>query len=417
MKSIELSKIWGIALVVTFLSFTMSAQAATYSVVRNFNQTAGGEIPYGQLLMDPQGNLYGAASAGGPGNSGTIFQLSPNGSGGWNYTTLYQCGTTNECTVPMGSLVMDQSGDLYGVTYFGNVFELSPNGSGMWTATLVHAFNGGVDGNAPSPLTLDAAGNLYGANATGGTNNLGYIFELSPTIGGWSLIHLHDFSGSDGAESINTAGQQIAALIQDADGNLYGTTAAGGSGTTCQGGCGVVFKLQNQSGTWNETVLHSFTGNDGAAPDAALLLDATGMLYGTTTSGGSNGKGVLFRMQQSSASWRMQILHNFTGIHLDGAYPNAALTMDDAGNLFGATLAGGANLQGCQVMSDTGCGTVFELSPNSTGGWKMTILHAFSGRKDGGFPEGIVRDRNGNLFGGAEAGGAGFEGLVFKISQ
>ncbi len=144
-------------------------------------------------------------------------------------------------------------------------------------------------------------------------------------------------------------------------------------------------------------------------------MDAAGNLYGTATSGGTRNLGVVFEMSQVSGAWRTRVLHNFTGVHLDGAYPNSALIMDAAGNLYGATEAGGGDLTSCQVMSDSGCGTVFEVSPSGTQ-WKTSILHAFSGRKDGGFPGAVVRDVGGNLYGAAEAGGPLFEGVVFKIS-
>jgi len=403
-----------VVVVAAMFSLALCAEGAgTYSVVRNFSSKLG-DIPYGGLLMDQAGNLYGANSAGGTGNWGTIFELSPNGKGGWTYNEIYDCGKAVDCSVPVGSLVMDQAGDLYGVTYFGNVFELMPSGSGVWTGRVIHTFGGGSDGSAPSPVVLDAAGNLYGVNGTGGQDNLGYIFELTSSIGGWSLVHLHDFTGSDGAETTNTAGGQVAGLVWDSVGNLYGTTGLGGSGSKCQGGCGLIFELKNESGKWRETVLHNFNDSDGANPDAALTIDAAGNLYGTTTSGGTKGLGVVFKLSESSGKWTGKVLHNFTGTHLDGAYPNTTLIMDSAGNLYGATESGGADLQSCQVMNDFGCGTAFELSPNGAQ-WKMAILHAFTGRKDGGFPGGVVRDANGNLFGAAQAGGANAGGVLFKI--
>ncbi|MGA7753400.1 MAG: choice-of-anchor tandem repeat GloVer-containing protein [Candidatus Sulfotelmatobacter sp.] len=337
--------------------------AAKYITLRTFNPNSGGGIPYGGLLADQAGNLYGANSSGGRGNWGTIFELTPNGQQGWNYSVLYDCGTTTDCAVPMGSLAMDQAGNLCGVTYFGNVFEITHSGSRGWTATVLYAFMGGLDGIAPSPVILDAAGNLYGTNATGGRDNLGYVFELSASEGRWPLIHLYDFTGRDGAETTNTAGGQVAALIQAASGILYGTTSLGGTSTKCKGGCGVVFELKSESGNWTETVLHSFTGSDGSNPDAALLRDADGKLYGTAASGGTNGLGVVFEMAESSGTWRTRVLHRFSGSDLDGAYPNSALVMDTSGNLYGATFAGGGGPRNCQVLTDVGCGVVFELSP------------------------------------------------------
>ncbi len=405
-----------IAVLAATFWLTVCAQAAAkYVTLRAFNPTSGGGIPYGRLLADQAGNLYGANSSGGTGNWGTIFELTPNGQQGWNYSVLYDC-TSMDCAVPMGSLAMDPAGNLYGVTYFGNVFEITHSGSEGWTATVLHAFTGGLDGTAPSPLILDAAGNLYGINATGGRDNLGYVFELSLSKGQWSSVHLHDFTGRDGAETTNTAGGEVAALIQDESGILYGTTNLGGTSTKCKGGCGVLFELKNDSGKWTETVVHNFTGSDGSNPDAALLIDAAGNLYGTATGGGADGLGVVFEMSRSSGIWQTHVLHSFTGLRLDGAYPNSALVMDSAGNLYGATFAGGGGLQSCQVLTDVGCGVVFEISPTGTK-WKTSTLHAFSGGIDGAFPGGVILDTEGNLYGGAEAGGQMFEGLVFKIAS
>jgi uncharacterized repeat protein (TIGR03803 family) len=411
-----LSQCARIAAIVTIFLLAIGAQAADkYSVIRTFNPSAGGAIPYGALLMDKSGNLFGANSAGGTNGWGTIFELTPNGTGGWKYTQLYDCGVRLDCAVPMGSLVLDQDGNLFGVTAFGNVFEISPDGAGGWTGSVIRAFNGGFDGSAPSPLVRDTAGNLYGTNATGGSHSLGYVFELSPAGGSWSLIHLHDFGGSDGAETTNTAGNIVGGVIFDAAGNLYGTTGAGGSSSKCSGGCGVIFELKNQSGVWTESVLHSFGGSDGSNPNASLFMDHAGNLYGTATSGGVDGLGVVFESSPGSGGWTTRVLHGFTGTHLDGAYPNAALISDPAGNLYGTTFAGGGDLKSCQVMSDFGCGTVFELSL-SAGRWKTTILHAFSGRKDGGFPGGVLLGSDGDLYGAAQSGGKLYEGVIFQLS-
>jgi uncharacterized repeat protein (TIGR03803 family) len=406
-----------LSVVIAMLSIALCAQAADkYTVIRAFNPSTGGGIPYGALFMDEKGNLYGANSAGGTNGWGTIFELTPNAQGGWKYTQLYDCGVRLDCAVPMGSLVMDHAGNLYGVTIFGNVFEVIPDGAGGWTASVIRVFGGGFDGNQPSPLVIDSADNLYGTNATGGSDSLGYAFELSKSGGSWSLIHLHDFKGSDGAETTNTAGGIVAGVTLDSAGNLFGTTGAGGSSSKCSGGCGVVFKLTNESGIWTESVLHSFGDADGSNPNAALLIDQSGNLFGTATAGGKDGLGVVFETSPASGgSWTTRVLHHFTGIHLDGAYPNAALVMDSAGNLYGSTFAGGGDLQSCQVLNDNGCGTVFEVSLNS-GQWKTTILHAFSGRRDGGFPGGVVLGADGGLYGAAQSGGSMSEGVVFKLS-
>jgi hypothetical protein len=417
MSTQESSHILRLSVVIAILSIALCAQAADkYTVIRAFNPSTGGGIPYGALLMDVSGNLYGANSAGGTNGWGTIFELTPNAQGGWKYTQLYDCGVRQDCAVPMGSLVMDHAGNLYGVTIFGNVFEVTPDGAGGWTASVIRVFGGGFDGNQPSPLVIDSAGNLYGTNATGGTDSLGYVFELSNSGGSWSLIHLHDFKGSDGAETTDTAGNKVAGVTFDSAGNLFGTTGAGGSSNKCSGGCGVVFELKDDSGIWTESVLHSFGGADGSNPNAALLIDQAGNLFGTATAGGKDGLGVVFETSPASGgSWTTRLLHSFTGIHLDGAYPNATLVMDSAGNLYGATFAGGGDLQSCQVFNDNGCGTVFEISLIGAQ-WKTTILHAFSGRKDGAFPGGVLLGADGALYGAAQSGGSLSEGVIFKLT-
>ena len=161
----NLSKIFGTAAVTAVLLLAVCANAVDKeTILYNFNSTtSGGWQPYGGLLRDESGNYYGATL------TGTIFELSPNGSGGWNYSELLNC---SYCAYPFG-LVMDQAGNLYGSDYFGNVFEVSPNGFAGWTSALLFTFGGGTDGTQPSPVILDGAGNLYGVNATGGEQRPG----------------------------------------------------------------------------------------------------------------------------------------------------------------------------------------------------------------------------------------------------
>ena len=401
-----LARIFSASLLFSLFLFSVCAHAVDKETgLYQFYSHGGGVAnPTGGLLMDHTGNLYGATL------SGALFEFSPNGSGGWNYKELVSSGTSYS----FGFLVMDQSGNLYGSTYFGDVYEYSPSSSGTWTATLIHAF--GVSGDGPSPLTLDAVGNLYGVFAAGGSNGLGYVFELSPISGGtWSLTDLHDFTGLDGSGSATgTAGGLIGSLIMDAAGNLYGTTGAGGSSAQCTSGCGVVFELTNDAGTWTETVLHSFNGSDGMNPDAPLLRDSAGRLYGTTTGGGAHGFGTVFEMTQVSGVWQLHDIHSFTNVNGDGAYPNSTLIIDAAGNLYGTTDAGGGSTN-CTVVTDNGCGTAFELMPNGKK-WNEVILHRFLGKGDGGFPGGIVLGADGNLYGVAEVGGRYNSGLFFELS-
>jgi uncharacterized repeat protein (TIGR03803 family) len=400
-----LRQVFRCAVVSAVLSLIFCMQVfAGETILHNFNpQNHGGMNPSGGLLMDSAGNFYGSAL------DGTIFEFTGDGSGGWNYNVLCNCPST----YGFGSLAMDDSGNLYGSTYWGEVYQYSPGGAGGWTATRIYAFTGG-SGFGPSPVILDSAGNLYGTYSKGGSHGHGYVFELARRSDGtWSLTHLHDFNGSDGSLSAaNDAYALLGGLIMDQSGNLYGTTGQGGSSSRCTGGCGVVFELSKSGSQWTEKVLHSFTGSDGSNPDAPLLLDASENLYGTTTSGGTNGFGVVFR---TSATGQTKDLYNFTNKNGDGAYPNSALVMDTAGNLFGTTLAGGGSTS-CTVENDNGCGTVFELK-NNAGTYSISVLLKFSGKANGGFPGGVLLGTDGNLYGLAEVGGGDNNGLFFEIPQ
>jgi len=385
-----------LAILMTLL-FTFDALAVDkLTVLHSLNPNNGdGSGPTGGLFMDHAGNLYGGST------SGVVFQLTPNGSGGWNYNVLSTC-----CAYGLGSFVMDQAGNLYGTTFFGELFELSPTSSGPWTLSIVYQFSGGSE---ISPLLIDAAGNLYGA-ATGGAGGFGYIFEFSPlSSGGWSLNILHEFSGIDGKEDSGAAGL-VPGLIMDSTGDIYGATYAGGTSNN-----GVVFRLHNSGGVWHESILHQFRGADGANPDAALVMDASGNLFGTTNAGGASGFGVIFETSHVSGSWQTRVLHHFGGFSVDGAYPNAAMLIDASGNLFGTTAAGGTSFE-CTVGTAAGCGTAFELKHNGSA-WKEITLHSFQAKGDGGVPGGVIADAAGNLYGGALFGGR-FDnaGVIFELT-
>jgi len=402
----KLSRIVSSVVLAPVLLLAIGANAVDkLTVLYNFSSTSGGSGPFGGLVMDQSGNMYGVAI------SGEIFELSPNDSGGWNYSELTSC---TYCAYPVGPMVMDQAGNFYDSDFFGNVFEISPNGSGGWTPSLVYNFAGGTDGSAPSPVIVDGAGNLYGVNASGGSSGVGYIFELSPIAGGgWSLTHLRDFDGTDGGGGSAAAGV-VGGLIMDASGNLYGTAYSGGNSTNCSSGCGVVFKLTNHSGAWTETVLYNFDGTHGANPDAPLLMDAAGNLYGTTAAGGTAGVGVVFETFFVSGRPFTRVLYSFTGTGTDGAVPLAGLIMDASGNLYGTTEAGGGSFN-CSVGTVNGCGTAFKLTPSGSH-WKESILHDFKAEGDGGFPGALVLDASGNLYSDGFVGGRYNIGDVFELS-
>jgi uncharacterized repeat protein (TIGR03803 family) len=390
-------KIARISLVVLAAAFVLSVHVYALdklTVLHSLNSTNGdGSGPTGGLLMDQAGNLYGGTA------SGTIFKLTPDGSGGWTYSVLADC-----CTNAIGPPVMDQAGNLYITTFFGDVFELSPSGSGSWTANVIFS------GPLISPLIIDSAGNLYGQTEGGGANNNGFVLELSPNSGGgWTMTDLHDFSGPDGVGGSGAAGI-VPGLIMDSTGDIYGATFAGGADNF-----GVVFRMHKTSTGWHQVVLHSFSGVDGINPDAPLVIDAAGNLYGTTSEGGANGFGVVFETSRSSGTWQTRVLHTFAGLNVDGAYPNAAMILDAAGNLYGITAAGGSSNE-CTVENANGCGTAFELSPQGTH-WKLTILHDFLSKGDGGVPGGVVSDASGNLYGGTLFGGRfNNAGTIFALT-
>jgi uncharacterized repeat protein (TIGR03803 family) len=263
----------------------------SYTVVHNFGSNEG--EPNVDLTWDSAGNLYGTTSLDATGFDGEAFELSPQPGGSWQEAVLYSFNYSNGVGFPVGGLVFDGNGNLYGAAYYGSnhtygaVYELSPQAQGPWTLTVLAS---GVADEPNSRLTFDSNGNLYGTTTTG---NNGVLYEVSPTSGGtWKEIIIHSFaSGNDGAYPQGT-------LVFDASGNLYGTTLLGGLGCN-QSLCGTVYKLTPRSnGTWKETILHEFeSAEDGSEPQAGLLLDSFGNLFGTTSVGGGRyGYGTVFEI-------------------------------------------------------------------------------------------------------------------------
>jgi uncharacterized repeat protein (TIGR03803 family) len=330
--------------------------ASSFTVLHTFaGPPTDGERPLAGLIRDGAGNLYGTTVTGGAYGGGVVFKLSATGT----YTVLHSFTGGGTGGIHAG-LVRDAADNLYGTTEgagaFGRgvVFELNPSG----TETVLHSFNG-ADGELPSGgLLRDAAGNLYGT-AGGGASGDGVVFELircSSVPSGYEprVRVLYSFTG--GADGF----LPLAGVIRDGEGNLYGTTYFGGtkSGACQNGGCGVVFKL---SPTGIETVLHTFDWADGGNPVAGLVQDAAGNLYGTTSGGGvessacqtySGGCGVVFELIRGDSGYDFKVLYTFTG-GADGGGPGAGLIRDPAGNLYGTASVGGSG----------GVGVVFKLTP------------------------------------------------------
>ena len=258
--------------------------------------TSSGYDPGTHLTFDSQGNLYGTLGQVFGASGGGVFQLSPQSDGAWKESILHTFSGNGDGQYALGGVVLDSKGNLYGVAQEGGafsrgiVYELSPNGSGGWVETILYSFMEQVDGAYPiAPLTIDAKGNLYGTTLSGGANNFPVVFELSQSGGKWSETVLYTF---------DKYGYSPSNVVFDAKGNLYGTTVNGGAGCN-NPGCGIVFTLTRQSTPpWKETVLHNFESNlDGSEPLAGVLLN-NGHLYGTTEYGGGRyGYGTVFEIQ------------------------------------------------------------------------------------------------------------------------
>jgi uncharacterized repeat protein (TIGR03803 family) len=395
--------IFGITLLVT------NAWAG-HQVLLSFNGTDGSH-PVAGLIADSSGNFYGTTDTGGQYGEGTVYELSPNGMGGWTQTVLHNFQDNGADGInPLSTLTFDSAGNLYGTTYqggahnYGTVYELSPSG-GTWTETILHNFNivdlvG--DGALPqSGVIFNSSGDIIGATYAGGSHGYGMIYKLTPNGDGtWSKSSIHYFGeGTDGASPNSN-------LIADAQGNLYGTTFAGGSY-----GVGTVYELSpNGSGGYNETVLHNFVlGSDGTNPvQSALVFDPNGVLYGTCSLGGGHGYGTAYKLTPNgSGGWAKAIIHNF-GEGSDGQNPYTGLIIDGQGNLYGTTFNGGS----------LGYGTVFELSPNGSGGFNETVLHNLFAGSDAAHPYGpLILDSQGNLYGTSYLGGDPDNlGTVFEIT-
>jgi uncharacterized repeat protein (TIGR03803 family) len=393
-----------------------SAQAQSETVLYNFTGGSDGGAPGSRLTADGKGNFYGVTFYGGLPSGGlgygTVFELSPNGNGAWAETVIYSFAVGGEDGGnPSGYLIFDRVGNLYGTTLYGGkgcasngcgvVFELSPTGS-SWNEKVLHKFAGGThDGAYPvEGLVMDLAGNLYGTTSSGGDNGGGTVFELSPSGGRWKERVIYA-SGTD------VYGVGIAAgLTMDPYGNLLGANYDS------------VFELSPDGiDGWNPTILHTFTGpvSQGSAYFGHVgtpVLDEAGNIYGTTIVGGSWG-GVYKLSLGKNGKWQEKTIHSFSGYlgDHDGTSPGGALVIDAAGNVYGTTSNGG---------SYDSQGTVFELAaPSGSGKYEHKILWNFGATGDGANPNGdLIQDSAGNLYGTTASGGSGrafATGVVFEV--
>jgi uncharacterized repeat protein (TIGR03803 family) len=396
-----------VILLASALSMAQALKASTYKeqVLYQFKGSQDGGNPYAGLILDAAGNLYGVTTGGGsnscPGGCGTVFGVDPTG----NETVLYRFAGGTDGSYPYGGLILDSTGNLYGTTLHGGgqgcegvgcgtIFQLDTSGN----ETVLYSFAGQpADGEYPqAALVMDAAGNLYGTTVDGGSQDGGGVAFKLDTAGNETLMHV--FVGAPDGWA------PLSALIVDATGNLYGTTELGGDSEGCDigHGCGIVFEL-DPSG--QETILHTFEGDRrGRHPYAGLVMDASGSLYGTT----EEGAGTVFKLSSSGVE---TVLRDFN--YNDGAQPYDQLVLDKSGNLYGTTRIGGNRRCGGYGL---GCGVVFKLGPNN----KETILHIFGQTAgDGVWPyASVVEDSEGNLYGTTWAGGDPNCncGVVYKIT-
>ena len=393
------------------------ANAQIVSTLYSFGSSTGDGInPYGGgLIKDVSGNLYGVTAYGGANNAGTVFELA-NTAGVYSEKVLYSFGTaTGDGGNPACSLIMDASGNLFGTTTgggangSGTVFELV-NSLGTWAEKVLYSFTSptysfGPDGANPyGALTMDASGNLFGTTFAGGPIGHGTVFELVNSAGTYTEKVLYSFTNAAG-DGYGT----LAGLVMDASGNLYGTTANGGVSF------GTVFELVNSAGTYSERVLYSFTGaaGDGASPNGALVQDAAGNLYGTTANGGVS-FGTVFELVNSAGTYAEKVIYTFTGGGGDGANPFSTLTQDASGNLYGMTSGGGASGNGTVFELSNTSGfwaeSLLLIFGSSCEG---------SGTSNGAKPYygNLLLDASGTVYGVTDLGGASNDGVVFSIAR
>jgi len=346
---------------------------AQQTVLYSFPATKDGANPYGSLIRDSAGNLYGTASEGGTTGNGTVFKLDSSG-----HETVLHNFTGADGSCPEAALVRDSAGNFYGTTLggggdYGVVFKIDTKHN----FRVLYNFTGGADGCRPTaPLALDSAGNLYGTAAACGSTGNGVVYKLNRA--GQQTVLYSFAGGSDGS-------MPWAGIVRDQEGNLYGTTAYGGVPWP-----GTVYKIDTSG---NETQLATGVG----APWGGVILDSSGNLYGTGDACGALSLGCVYKID-TTGTW--MTLYSFMG-GTDGQWPHSGVILD-SGNLYGTTYGGGSWYQG----------TVYKVDLNG----HETLLYSFTGGADGGTPwAGVIIDSAGNLYGTTTVGGYANAGVVFRI--
>lgn len=403
-------------LLAVVVSTAPAAQAQTFQVIHYFSGQADDSTPEAGLTPAGAGKFYGTTNGVEVASNGTVFKLTHGGSG-WALSPLNIFHQAGGGARPDSKAVIGPNGNLFGVTYLGGLGDCLGNGScGVvyemqppshacssficyWNQIVLHQFNALPDAGVPeAPVIFDHAGNVYGTTSYGGTGicyndihlnyGCGTVYELTPSAGGWTETILYSFQGGNDGQSPEGG------LIFDSAGNLYGTTAGGGSS-----GCGTIFEFSPSGGSWTKTILHNFQCSDGSNPWGNLIADRSGNLYGVTGGGGANDGGVAFELSQPG-NWTFNLLYSFP----QSSYPVGPLVFDGSGNLYGTTQVGGAY----------GNGSAYKLT-HSNGGWTETDLHDFQSTDGEYLNGGLVIDSAGNLYGTAAEGGIGFNGPCYAI--
>jgi uncharacterized repeat protein (TIGR03803 family) len=405
-QSLLTPRFWKVIPLIFLLSSTVATVsfAQSFTVLYSFTGGADGGNPSEGLVFDSAGNLYGTTQYGGTGNCiqyglhgcGTVFKMTNQ----QTETVLYSFQGGSDGEYPWGGLALDGKGHLFGTTVsgglgFGVVFSLDKNG----TENILHRLRGGRNGAYPyASLTLDHVGHLYGTTTSGGDLDCGTrgagcgtLFTLYGRKG----AALHRFAGSPSDGNYPGYG----AVLVDRTDNLYGATGEGGAANY-----GTVYKV-DRNGKY--TVLYSFSGkSDGCEPLGMFAADEKGNLYGAASACGDFSQGTIFKIS-STGSFTLLYTFGADGSQ-SGNAPFGGVIRDRKGNLCGTTLFGGQ----CST-SQSGCGTVFKLSPNGS----MSVLHSFNGTSDGASPwSNVIPDTAGNLYGTTPIGGQGGAGTVWKIS-
>ena len=389
---------------------------------------ADGAGPTTGLVAGKHGTFYGTTAFGGVG-AGTVFELTPNGTG-YTERVLYNFKGGYDGSVPEGVVFRD--GVLFGVTFvggspngnggigWGTIFKLTPGESG-YTESVLYQFRGGADAWEPNgPIVLDTAGAIYGSSGFGGARNDGAVFKVTRNGSKYTESVLYSFPGGAGGQ-LPQAGLTI-----DKHQSIYGTTMYGGSteGYCYSGGCGTVFKLTAEKSSYSERVIYAFEGRpDGNLPFGALTVnDRAGAVYGTTYWGGTKSVGTLFKLTRKGSTYSDTILHSFTGKG-DGFLPEGTPLLKSNGTIYGTAALGGENCHGI------GCGTVFEISPAKSG-YSFRVIYEFPRPVKGAEPEqtDLLTDASGALYGTTRSGGTETNcadggpggakgcGVVFKIA-